>query len=117
MDLKLGLATTVAVVLHEIPQELGDFGVLLYAGFTKAKALFYNFLSAIAAIIGTLIALVIGTSSEILSILGALAIGSFIYIASADLIPEIHKDKKSTLPHLVSFFLGIGVMFLLLLLE
>lgn len=117
LDIKLGIATAVAVILHEIPQEIGDFGVLLYAGFSKTKALFYNFLSALAAILGTVIALIIGTSDKILAILAALAVGSFIYIATADLIPEIHKDKKRTFSHLLSFLLGIAVMFLLLLFE
>jgi zinc and cadmium transporter len=117
LDIKLGIATAIAVILHEIPQEIGDFGVLIYSGFSKAKALFYNFISALAAIAGTIIALIIGASDKILAILAALAIGSFIYIATADLIPEIHRDKKRTFPHLLSFLLGIGIMALLLFVE
>lgn len=117
LDIKLGVATAVAVILHEIPQEIGDFGVLLYAGFSKTRALFYNFLSALAAVLGTIIALAIGTTDKTLAILAALAIGSFIYIATADLIPEIHKDKKRTVPYLFSFLSGIGIMALLLLID
>jgi len=117
LDIKLGFATALAVILHEIPQEIGDFGVLIYAGFTKAKALLFNFITALAAVVGTIIALIIGTSDKILAILASLAIGSFIYIAMTDLIPEIHRDKSKTFSHLVSFLLGVAIMFLILLFE
>ena len=94
IDLRVGLATTVAVILHEIPQEIGDFGVLIYAGFSRKKALFFNFLSALMALVGVFVALSIGRIENFTPILVAIGTGSFLYIAVADLIPEIHKSKK-----------------------
>jgi zinc and cadmium transporter len=117
IDINLGIATTIAVAFHEIPQEIGDFGVLVYGGFSKAKALFFNFISALTALVGVVIALTFGTSEKTLSFLAALAIGSFLYIASADLIPQIHKEKHKSIAHVASFALGIALMFGLLLLE
>jgi len=117
LDIRVGVATTVAVVLHEIPQEIGDFGILLYAGLSRGQALFYNFLSALTSLAGAILVLSFGTSEHALTILAALGAGSFIYIALADLIPEIHKDKKQTLTQLLSLGLGIVIMFALLLLE
>ncbi len=112
---KLGLVTTLAVIFHEIPQELGDFGVLVYGGFSKQKALLYNFISALTAILGAVTAYFIadiaaGFSNFILP----MTAGGFIYIAASDLIPEIHKEKdlkRSTLA-LVAFLIGIGFMVL-----
>jgi zinc and cadmium transporter len=117
LDVRLGLATTLAVVLHEIPQEIGDFGVLIHGGFTKAKALLYNFISALSAILGAVAVFTLGDLSGFLPYLAALGAGSFIYIAVADLIPEIHKEHRQPLSQLFAFALGIGIMFLLLLLE
>lgn len=118
VSIPAGIATTIAVVLHEIPQEIGDFGVLLHGGFSKRKALLYNFLSALAAILGAVVALWLGTKFEHLaSVLIPLAIGGFIYIAGSDLIPELHKETnvgKSILQTL-AFLLGILVMIGLLL--
>lgn len=121
VNVQVGIATTIAVVLHEIPQEIGDFGVLLHAGFSRSKALFVNFLSALTAILGAIFALWLGGSIEGLSrVLIPLAAGGFVYIAGSDLIPELHKhsDKlgKSFL-QLVALILGIMVMLSLLLLE
>ena len=83
----LGLATTIAVIMHEIPQEIGDFGVLIYAGMTRRKALFMNFLTALTAVVG----------------------------ASTDLMPELHKEcaPKKSLGHLVMLLLGMLLMLLL----
>ncbi len=112
-SIPIGIATTIAVVLHEIPQEMGDFGVLLHAGFSKKKALFFNFLSALMAVFGAAIALVIGDSiADTTSFLVPFAAGGFIYIAGSDLIPELHKetDPKKSAMQLVAFVAGIGVM-------
>jgi zinc and cadmium transporter len=120
ISIPLGIATTIAVMFHEIPQEIGDFGVLIYAGFTKTKAVLYNFLISLTAIIGAVITLTLGINSEqILLKLLAFAAGNFIYIATADLIPELHKEVKlsHSIPQLIFFILGILVMALLLLLE
>lgn len=101
---ELGIATSIAVVIHEIPQEISDFGVLVYGGFSKIKALFYNFLSATLAILGAIIGVIIVFRIEnFTNFLLALTAGGFIYIAAADLIPEIHK-KNQTKESLASFF-------------
>lgn len=116
----LGLATTFAVVLHEIPQEIGNFGVLIHGGFSKSKALFYNFLSALTAVLGTLLVLFVGANLQgSLTGLSAYTAGTFIYIAGSDLIPELHKETsvKKTFWQFVTLILGIAVMFSLLLLE
>jgi zinc and cadmium transporter len=117
LDVRLGIATTVAVLLHEIPQEIGDFGVLVYGGFTKAKALVYNLISAASAIVGAILAFSITGIAESLPVLIALGAGSFIYIALADLIPQIHKETGRTFTQLAAFVLGIASMLLILLLE
>lgn len=120
VSLEVGLATTIAVVLHEIPQEIGDFGILLHAGFTKAKALWFNLLSALFAVIGAMTVLLVGPQLERLDqVLLPLAAGTFLYVAGADLVPEIHKtrDLKKSLLQLLAFVVGIGLMFLLLWVE
>lgn len=95
VSIPVGIATTLAVILHEIPQEVGDFAVLLHSGYTKARALWLNFLSALSAIAGTLVLFVIGSAAETAAVwFLPVAAGGFIYIAVADLIPELHKTKK-----------------------
>ena len=115
-----GIATTLAVVLHEVPQEIADFGVLLYSGFSKWKALFYNFLSAAMAIIGAVIGLVLGARSEafVLFVL-PFAAGGFVYIAGSTLIPELHKECgwKESILHVLAFVVGIALMWGILQLE
>lgn len=120
VSIPVGIATTIAVILHEIPQEIGDFGILLHGGLSKKKALVLNALSAFMAVIGTIIALAIGTTAEnFVDILIPFAAGSFIYIAGSDLIPELHKEMeaKKSFVQFLAFVCGIGVMMLLLLLE
>ncbi|MFZ2149996.1 MAG: ZIP family metal transporter [Minisyncoccia bacterium] len=93
----VGVATTVAVILHEIPQEIGDFAVLLHSGYTKTRALWLNFLSAICSFLGVFVALMLGNVGENFSLwILPIAAGGFIYVAVADLIPELHKTKKVT---------------------
>lgn len=119
-SLPVGIATTVAIILHEIPQEISDFAVLLHSGLSKRRALLLNFISALGAVFGAAVALFAGSmSAGATAALIPLSIGAFIYIAGADLIPELHKElqvKKSILQFamLVS---GMAVMALLLLLE
>jgi zinc and cadmium transporter len=120
VSMPVGIATTLAVLFHEIPQELGDFGVLVHAGFSKTKALLFNFLTALLAILGGAIALWIGTLSEEFSVsLAALAAGGFLYIAATDLLPELHKDvsTKKSLAQFAAVVAGLGIMFLLTALE
>lgn len=116
----VGIATTIAVILHEIPQEIGDFGVLLYSGMNKKRALFFNFLSAATAILGTLIALIASIYLQtITAVLIPFAVGSFLYIAGSDLIPEMQKETntKKSLIQISAFIFGIALMALLLLVE
>lgn len=120
VGVEVGIATTIAVILHEIPQEIGDFGVLIHSGYSTGRALFLNFVSALTALLGTIIALIIGHATEVLTFwLIPLAAGGFIYIALSDLIPEMHKTKH--VPHsilqLISIFIGIGAMLILLMVE
>jgi len=116
----VGIATTLAVVLHEIPQEIGDFAVLVHSGYTKEKALWLNFLSALTAILGLVMAFVFSGIAEIFVLwVIPIAAGGFIYIAVADLIPELHKTtkiKQSAIQLFAALF-GILLMFLLTLLE
>jgi zinc and cadmium transporter len=120
VSIPVGIATTVAVIFHEIPHEMGNFGALVYAGFSRSRAIFFNFLSALTSILGALVVLIINFDTvQITKFLIPFAAGGFIYVASADLIPEIHKNveaKKSAL-QLLFFLIGIGVMLSLLLFE
>jgi len=120
ISLPLGLATTTAIILHEIPQEIGDFGVLLHAGYSKIKALSFNLVSALSAILGTIIGLVFASAAGNFAVFVLpVAAASFIYIAAADFIPELHKEtqpSKSAL-HVLGFALGALAMFLLTLVE
>lgn len=116
----VGLASTVAIILHEIPQEVGDFGVLMHGGFSRKKALFFNFLTAVTAVFGGIFGFYLLFLVEPISkYLLAFAAGGFLYIAATDLIPEIQKEhniKKSSLNYAV-IFLGITAMYLLKFLE
>lgn len=120
VNVPAGIATTIAVVLHEVPQEMADFGVLLYAGFSKRKALMLNLLSALAAVLGAIVGLILGTRSEIfLLFILPFAAGGFIYIAGSNLIPELHKECgwKESFLQMIAFIAGMGLMWALLLLE
>lgn len=120
ISIPAGIATTIAVALHEIPQEIGDFGVLVHAGFSNGKALIVNFLSALLAVAGALVVLIFGAEIGIESVLIPLTIGGFIYIAGSDLIPELHKHSyslKKSIYQLIAFILGILAMAALLALE
>lgn len=118
---EIGIATTLAVLLHEIPQEIGDFGVLIHSGYTRAKALWFNFLSALTAVAGVIITFFLSNASEFLTVwLVPVAAGGFIYIALSDLIPELHKSEhnvRHSILQLSAVVLGICAMMLLLTLE
>jgi len=113
----LGVTTTLAVIAHEIPQEIGDFGILIYGGFTKVKALVYNFLTAIIAILGATFMYFFSPlfPSLELSYLLAFAAGGFIYIATTDLIPELHKETEpvKSAAQFLLLLLGIALMWVL----
>lgn len=120
VSIPIGVATTVAVVLHEIPQEIGDCAILLYSGYAKGRVLFLNFLSASAAILGAVLILL---SSASLPLLGKtllpLAAGNFLYIAGSDLIPELHKETRmpQALLQLSCMVAGIFIMYALTMVE
>ncbi|MDD4182907.1 MAG: ZIP family metal transporter [Candidatus Omnitrophica bacterium] len=92
VSIPLGITTTLAVILHEIPQEIGDFGVLVHGGLSIKKALIFNFLSAVTSILGAIVALTIGSHVKgFTAALVPITAGGFIYIAGSDLIPELHE--------------------------
>jgi len=120
ISIPVGIATTIAVILHEVPQEIADFGVLLYSGLSKTKAILFNFLSAAVAIIGAIIGLVLGArSGSFIEIIVPFAAGGFIYIAGSNLIPELHKEcrLRDNFSHLFMMIIGIALMFVLTFLE
>jgi len=120
ISLEVGVATTIAVILHEIPQEIGNFGVLIHAGYSKAKALWYNFLSALTAVAGAVIGLIVGGSVEgFAAWLLPLTAGGFIYIALSDLIPELHKEQRFNqgVIQVAAIIVGVLSMVALLALE
>jgi zinc and cadmium transporter len=120
VNISLGAATTIAVILHEVPQEIGDFSVLVYGGFTKSKALFYNLMAAFGAVIGAVLMLVIGSYVSHLHVfLVPFTAGGFIYVAGTDLIPELQKEVRPAVSviQMIALVLGIVIMFLLVLFE
>lgn len=117
VSLPLGIATTTAVFLHEIPQELGEFAVLVHGGFSRKKALVLNLFSALIALFGVGFALWLGSFVvNLTEFLVPIAAGGFIYIAGSDLIPELHREMKisRSFVQIISVLLGILVMVLLL---
>ncbi len=110
-SMELGIATTLAVIVHEIPQEIGDFGVLVYGGLSRTKALFYNFISAVTAILGALFAYyLIQYMQYITVVLLPFAAGGFVYIAATDLLPELHKREKMKDSIIQLLVLSLGIL-------
>lgn len=116
---QLGVATSIAVALHEIPQELGDFGILVHSGLTPRRALALNFASGLLAIAGAVMTLAFTPVETIENAIVPFTAGAFIYIASTDLMPEIHKEPEpmKSIIQLLAFGCGVGVMAALLVLE
>ena len=111
----LGVTTTIAIILHEIPQEIGDFGVLLYAGFTPRRALLFNLASALMAVVGAVMALTLyGFVEGLTGFLLPFAAGNFLYISGSDLVPELQdvKDVRRSLVQLSLMCLGVLLMYL-----
>lgn len=120
VDIRLGMVTAAAVALHEIPQEIAEFGVLLYAGFSKRKALFLNFLSALTVVVGGIVGFVFqGIFVSLIPYVLLFAAGSFIYIGASDFIPEFKKerDPKKALLLSLTFFFGIFLMWVFTFIE
>jgi len=114
-DFHLGVVTSVAIVAHEIPQEVGDFAILLHSGFSRKKALLFNVLSSLSTIVGAMLAYYsLVNLTQLLPYILAIAASSFIYIAVADLIPGLHKraEIKHTMQQVVLIGLGVSVIFI-----
>jgi len=120
VSIPIGITTTLAIIFHEIPQEIGDFGIFLYWGVPIKKALVLNFLSALSAIFGTIASLILGPKigGYIFSLLPFTA-GGFLYIAGSDLIPELHHEVSlsTSFWQFILIIFGISIMALLTLLE
>jgi zinc and cadmium transporter len=112
---EIGLTSTIAIALHEIPQEIGDFGVLIYGGMKTKKALALNFLVALTAVFGGVLGFFFSESLKISAFILPIAAGGFIYIAASDLIPELRKETKlnKSLIDFIIFLMGIALMLLL----
>jgi zinc and cadmium transporter len=120
VDIKLGFATTLAIALHEIPQEIAEFGVLLHAGFSRGRALLLNFLSATTVVAGGIVSFSLaGVLGEWVMLFVLFAVGVFVYVAASDFVPEIRKEQglPKSLGLLGTFAAGIFLMWAVLFLE
>ncbi|MBN2421748.1 ZIP family metal transporter [Candidatus Woesearchaeota archaeon] len=114
LNINLGMITTLMIMAHELPQEIGDFAVLLHGGFSKSKALLFNFISAVTAIFGAVFGYFFSSTMENFStFLLPFAAGGFIYIAMSDLIPELHKEQKLSKSMIHFMLFTIGIVFML----
>jgi len=119
VDVKLGIVTSLAIIAHEIPQEVGDFMILLHSGYSKTRALMLNLVSSLATLVGGMLAyFALQTMRDIVPTLLALAAASMIYVAVADLIPGLHKrtELRDTVEQVVLIVLGVSSIFLVKLL-
>jgi len=114
IDIRLGISTWLAAAAHEVPQEMGDFGVLVHGGWSRKKALFLNFLSALTFLLGGLLTYMLSFSDWIYYLI-PFAAGNFIYIGASDLIPEVNKHESFSrnILHFCCFCIGILVLLVL----
>jgi len=123
VSIPVGIATTIAVFVHEIPHELGNYGVLIHGGMTRFKAILVNVMTALASIAGAIIGIIIVSTETVGTFLIPFAAGNLIYIAGTDLIPQLHGETceentvSKSIWQLVAMLLGIGIMLAMLLLE
>ena len=119
ISVPLGIFTTLSVALHEIPHELGDYATLIYAGFSRKKALLYNFYSELVAFAGVGFVLLLNVNLESLASFSAFSAGVFIYVAAVDLIPELHRETHASgsVAQFAMVSVAIGMMYALLLLD
>lgn len=110
-DIRLGMTTWLAAAAHEIPQELGDFAILVHGGWTRRQALLFNFLSALTFLVGGLVAWAAASRVDT-TVLLAFAAGNFIYIGASDLVPEVnkHREMKTNVVHFCSFVAGVALL-------
>ena len=111
IDFRLGLAAWLAAAAHEVPQELGDFGVLIHGGWSKGRALLLNLISGLTFLLGAMVAYVASSQIEV-EFLIPFAAGSFIYIGASDLVPEVNKHRSvgGNVIHFISFIAGIALL-------
>jgi zinc and cadmium transporter len=114
IDVRIGISAWLAAVAHEVPQELGDFGVLLHGGWTKGQALLFNVLSASTFLLGGLLAWAVSFRVDV-TFLVPFAAGNFIYIAASDLVPEVnkHRELHTNVIHFAAFVAGLGLLLLI----
>ena len=120
VSVSFGITTSLAIALHEVPQEIGDFGVLVYGGFDRWQALALNYLTQATVIVGGVVGIALqGYVGEVPTVLLPFAAGNFIYIASSDLIPEIKREAnvRQSFLYFVVFLVGIGLMLTIRLLR
>jgi len=117
ISVPIGVSTSLAVLMHEIPQEIGDFAILIHGGFSVKKAGLFNLASALLSVVGVLIIWIVKDISSIRGELMAITAGGFIYLAASDLIPELHRHEnkiKQSLWQMISVLIGLGIMYFLL---
>ena len=108
----LGIIATVAIALHEIPQEIGDFSILLKAGFSRKQALLWNFISGLLAVAGGCLTLIFAHLHSLTNILLSIAVGSFLYLAMSDIIPQLHhSERKNHGWQLLAMALGVALIY------
>lgn len=115
VSVTLGITATISIIFHELPQEIADFGVLLYSGLSKKRALWFNFMSAATAILGTVLGLfLIGKTSGFTGFIIPFAAGNFLYIAGSNLLPQLHRHCKwkDTFLHMLAISMGVGIIIL-----
>lgn len=112
LDVRVGITTWLAAAAHEVPQELGDFGVLVHSGWGKGRALLFNVISASTFLLGGVIAYLVSFEMDV-SFLLPFAAGNFIYIAASDLVPEVNRqrDMKRSVLHFGCFLGGVTVLY------
>lgn len=113
VNITVGVAATISIIFHELPQEIADIGVLIYSGMNKKKALLFNFISALFAVIGAVIGmLLISTIDGFNEFILPFAAGVFLYIGASNLVPELHRhcSIKDSIIHILAILLGVAII-------
>lgn len=112
VSIQFGILTTALVLVHELPQELGDFAILVHGGFSRARALFFNFLSQIICVAGGILTYYIGAIGEHTVFILPFAAGGFLYISASDLVPELHREpnRARSMGSFAFFMIGVLIM-------
>lgn len=114
VDVRFGVITTVLIISHELPQEIGDFAILLHGGMNKAKALVYNFIAQLAAVLGGVVGFLVISVFDFRTLMLPFAAGGFLYIAASDLIPELKKESSKKKSIIIFFLFLAGIAFSIL---